>query len=128
MPQSNHDRAAEYHNLAAHAHQKAAASHQQEDHLKAHELSQQAFEHSREATARSRQTRPSFVVRLQQNSIPICFIPTDAGLFVELPAHHAGNENSCDANALRIIKRRRHDRADEQTGHDQPDDKQCHKR
>ena len=49
MPQSPHDRAAEYHNLAAHAHQAAATAHGKGDHLSAHELSKQAQEHSAEA-------------------------------------------------------------------------------
>ena len=60
MPQSPHDRAAEYHNKAAHAHQAAATAHGKGDHLTAHELSKQAheystkaFEHSREAAAKS---------------------------------------------------------------------------
>ena len=58
MPQSPHDRAAEYHNKAAHAHQTAATAHGKGDHLTAHELSKQvneystrAFEHSKEACA-----------------------------------------------------------------------------
>jgi hypothetical protein len=38
MPQSPHNRAAEYHNLAAHAHAAAAAAHQDST-LTAHELS-----------------------------------------------------------------------------------------
>jgi hypothetical protein len=44
MPQSPHDRAAEYHNKAAHAHQAAATAHGKGDHLTAHELSRQAHE------------------------------------------------------------------------------------
>ena len=40
MPQSSHDRAAEYHNLAAHAHAAAATAHGKGDHLTAHELTQ----------------------------------------------------------------------------------------
>ena len=53
MPQSPHDRAAEYHNLAAHALSAAAASHGQGN-LTAHELSRQAHEHSTRAFEESR--------------------------------------------------------------------------
>jgi hypothetical protein len=49
MPQSHHDRIAEFHNLAAHAHQAAATAHGKGDHLTAHELSVQAHEHSTNA-------------------------------------------------------------------------------
>ncbi len=49
MPQSPHNRAAEYHNLAAHAHQAAATAHGKGDHPTAHELSKQALEHSTQA-------------------------------------------------------------------------------
>jgi len=49
MPQSPHNRAAEYHNLAAHAHAAAAVAHGKGDHLTAHELSQKAHEHSMNA-------------------------------------------------------------------------------
>ena len=49
MPQSSHERVAEFHNLAAHAHSAAAAAHGKGDHLTAHELSKQAHEHSMNA-------------------------------------------------------------------------------
>jgi hypothetical protein len=49
MPQSPHNRLAEFHNLAAHAHAAAAVAHGKGDHLTAHELSQQAHEHSMNA-------------------------------------------------------------------------------
>jgi hypothetical protein len=49
MPQSPHNRVAEFHNLAAHAHNAAAVAHGKGDHLTAHELSQQAHEHSMNA-------------------------------------------------------------------------------
>jgi len=49
MPQSPHNRVAEFHNLAAHAHAAAAVAHGKGDHLTAHELSQQAHEHSNNA-------------------------------------------------------------------------------
>jgi len=49
MPQSTHDRAAEFHNKAADAHKAAATAHGKGDHMTAHELSKQAYEHSREA-------------------------------------------------------------------------------
>lgn len=49
MPQSSHNRVAEFHNLAAHAHTAAAAAHDKGDHLTAHELSRQAHEHSMNA-------------------------------------------------------------------------------
>jgi hypothetical protein len=39
MPQSPHNRVAEFHNLAAHAHAAAAVAHGKGDHLTAHELS-----------------------------------------------------------------------------------------
>jgi hypothetical protein len=46
MPQSTHDRVAEFHNLAGHAHFAAAVAHGKGDHLTAHELSVRAHEHS----------------------------------------------------------------------------------
>ncbi len=49
MPQSAHNRVAEFHNLAAHAHTAAAVAHGKGDHLTAHELSKQAHEHSMSA-------------------------------------------------------------------------------
>ena len=49
MPQSTHDRVAEFHNLAAHAHSAAATAHGKGDHLTAHELSMRAHEHSTNA-------------------------------------------------------------------------------
>jgi hypothetical protein len=49
MPQSPHERIAEFHNLAAHAHTAAAAAHGKGEHLTAHELSKQAHEHSMNA-------------------------------------------------------------------------------
>jgi hypothetical protein len=49
MPQSPHNRIAEFHNLAAHAHAAAAVAHGKGDHLSAHELSKQALEHSMNA-------------------------------------------------------------------------------
>jgi hypothetical protein len=49
MPQSTHDRIAEFHNLAAHSHSAAAAAHGKGDRLTAHELSRQAHEHSMNA-------------------------------------------------------------------------------
>lgn len=49
MPQSSHERVAEFHNLAAHAHTAAAAAHGKGEHLTAHELSKQAHEHSMNA-------------------------------------------------------------------------------
>ena len=59
MPQSPHDRAAEYHNLAAHAHAAAAASHGKGS-LTAHELSRQAHEHSTRAFEESRKATEEF--------------------------------------------------------------------
>ncbi len=49
MPQSSHERVAEFHNQAAHAHTAAAVAHGKGDHLSAHELSRQAHEHSMNA-------------------------------------------------------------------------------
>jgi hypothetical protein len=49
MPQSSHQRVAEFHNLAAHAHNAAAVAHGKGEHLTAHELSRQAHEHSMNA-------------------------------------------------------------------------------
>jgi hypothetical protein len=49
MPQSPHDRAAEFHNKAAHTHEAAATAHGKGDHLTAHELSKQAHEYSTQA-------------------------------------------------------------------------------
>jgi hypothetical protein len=49
MPQSPHNRVAEFHNLAAHAHSAAAVAHGKGDQLTAHELTQQAHEHSMNA-------------------------------------------------------------------------------
>jgi hypothetical protein len=49
MPQSSHERVAEFHNLAAHAHSAAAVAHGKGEHLTGHELSKQAHEHSMNA-------------------------------------------------------------------------------
>jgi hypothetical protein len=46
MPQSPHNRIAEFHNLAAHAHAAAAVAHGKGDHMAAHELTQKAHEQS----------------------------------------------------------------------------------
>jgi hypothetical protein len=60
MPQSPHDRAAEYHNKAAHAHEAAATAHGKGDHLSAHELSRQAHEYSTKAFEYSRDASANF--------------------------------------------------------------------
>jgi hypothetical protein len=60
MPQSPHDRAAEFHNKAAHAHQAAATAHGKGDHLSAHELSRQAHEHSTRAFEYSEEASTKF--------------------------------------------------------------------
>ena len=60
MPQSPHDRAAEYHNKAAHAHQAAATAHGKGDHLTTHELSKQAHEYSIKAFEHSREIAAQF--------------------------------------------------------------------
>lgn len=49
MPDTQGQRAVEFHNLAAHAHLEAAASHNCGDHLSAHEQSKLAQEHATEA-------------------------------------------------------------------------------
>src|ERR1700749_682990 len=60
MPQSPHDRAAEFHNKAAHLHQAAATAHGKGDHLTAHELSKQAHEHSAMAFEHSKEAAANF--------------------------------------------------------------------
>ena len=60
MPQSPHDRAAEFHNKAAHAHQAAATAHGKGDHLTAHELSREAHEHSSKAFEYSKEAAANF--------------------------------------------------------------------
>jgi hypothetical protein len=60
MPQSPHDRAAEFHNKAAHAHQTAATAHGKGDHLTAHELSRQAHEYSTKAFEYSKEASANF--------------------------------------------------------------------
>lgn len=49
MPDTNGQRAVEFHNLAAQAHLEAVASHNRGDHLSAHEQSRLAQEHAAEA-------------------------------------------------------------------------------
>jgi hypothetical protein len=60
MPQSPHDRAAEFHNKAAHTHQAAATAHGKGDHLTAHELSRQAHEYSTRAFEFSKEAAANF--------------------------------------------------------------------
>ena len=54
MPQSTHNRAAEFHNKAAHLHEAAATAHGKGDHLTAHELSKQALDYSTRAFEHSK--------------------------------------------------------------------------
>ena len=53
VPNSTHQRAAEFHDLAAHAHRMAAVHHAKEDHQTAHEHSKAALEYSNKAHQRS---------------------------------------------------------------------------
>ena len=99
MPQSPHDRAAEYHNKAAHAHEAAATAHGKGDHLTAHELSKQAheystkaFEHSKEAAgscskaarkqyvvaARAHYYYTGFMLRVPYDDLYAALLPRDA--------------------------------------------------
>jgi hypothetical protein len=53
VPNSTHQRAAEFHDLAAHAHRAAAVHHGKGDHQTAHEHSKEALEYSNKAHQRS---------------------------------------------------------------------------